>query len=89
MSDADAIYDEVVAGLVDNSRINQVPYSDGWDPDLALDTYYRDPDMGRNAELQARYGTPTDAETAALLARISAWMEEHAGRSWSGDYEDA
>jgi hypothetical protein len=38
-ADISEIYQTVIDGLNDNARVNDVPVSEGWHPDLAIETY--------------------------------------------------
>lgn len=77
MADLDEIFAEVRDGLIDNSRVNHLAYTEGWTPELALEIYYED-----DARVRAAQGPISDAERAALLARIADWLAAHAGQSW-------
>jgi len=79
-ADLDAIFAEVVEGLVDNSRVNRVPYSEGWTAHAAIELYYLDDDA-----VQEKHGTLTRAQTDELEARVSRWLDERQGQSWHQD----
>lgn len=82
MADLDAIFDEVVKGLVDNSRVNEVKYDEGWDAALALQIYFTDDEA-----VFGKYGPITDLQRDKLLARIGSWLEAHKGKSWHDEDE--
>lgn len=84
MADVENIISEIVKGLVDNSKVNEVAIDEGWDGDAdrAYDIYYGDREMGLNADLQDENGIPTDAELAVIRNRISTFWAANAGWRW-------
>lgn len=63
------IFTKIVGGLIDNSRINQVPLAEGWTPELAIDTYATDAEI--EAMTAAQY-EDLEAKVAAFLANDAA-----------------
>lgn len=82
MANVENIISEIVTGLVDNSRSNNVAIDEGWDADLAISVYYEDDELGNNAQLQSDNGIPTPSELAVIRERIAKFLAANSGWRW-------
>ena len=90
MADVDKIVAWVAAGLVDNSRVNNVAigYGAGWaDAYQAVETYYLDPlDASSEQDKHVEFfGVPNMDEMSDIERRIEVFLVANRDKMWGDD----